>query len=81
VNPKKSFSISFLLLSMLVILAPQAIARAPLTYSPPSQISVWMYWLTPSGARREPYTLCASGHTQWGCTAFCNEPGYPCEGS
>lgn len=40
-----------------------------------------MYWLTASGARREPYTLCSSGDTRWGCTAFCNEPGYPCEGS
>jgi hypothetical protein len=80
-NPIKSFSILFLLLSTLVISAPQAIARALLTYSPPSQIGVWMYWLTASGARREPYTLCASGNTRWGCTAFCDESGYPCERS
>lgn len=80
-NPTKSFGALFLLFITLSISAPQAIARAPLSYSSPSQISVRMYWLTASGARREPYTLCASGHTQWGCTAFCNEPGYPCEGS
>lgn len=40
-----------------------------------------MYWLTPSGARREPYTLCTSGSTRWGCSAFCDELGYPCERS
>ncbi len=63
-------------------IVPQAIvARSSLTYSPPSQISVWMYWLTPDGARRIPYTLCASGHTTWGCTAFCDESGYPCDWS
>ncbi len=71
-----------LFLCVFVILSPwspRAAARAPMVYSPPSQISVWLYWLTASGARREPYTLCASGHRTWGCTAFCNEPGYPCE--
>ncbi|MDQ7029180.1 MAG: SpoIID/LytB domain-containing protein [Ardenticatenia bacterium] len=40
-----------------------------------------MYWLTPGGARREPYTLCTSDHTAWGCTAFCDESGYPCDWS
>lgn len=77
----KSFGILVLLLGVLGISVLQVAARTLLVYSPPSQISIRMYWLTASGARREPYTLCASGHTQWGCTAFCNEPGYPCEGS
>jgi len=74
-------TIGFILLCIFAILAPRATARTPMAYSPPSQISVWLYWLTASGARREPYTLCASGHTTWGCTAFCNESGYPCERS
>lgn len=39
---------------------------------------VWMYQLTPSGAIREPDTLCMPGDTNWGCTAFCDniDPDY-----
>ena len=57
-----------------------ATARERASYTLPTNIHVWMYWLDRDGHRREPdYRLCASGDTSWGCTAFCDEPGYPCD--
>jgi len=50
----------------------------PLSYTVPTTITVEMYWLTSSGSRRMPLTLCDPAHTAYGCTAFCSESGYTC---
>jgi hypothetical protein len=75
--------IFLLMLTMMVAfsLVPAVSARPLRTFTPPSNITLHTYWLTEYGARRLPFTQCATGHTRWGCTVFCNEGGYPCLGT
>lgn len=45
-------------------------------YSPPSQITVWMYRLTGAGGIQPPPTLCSSGDASFGCTAFAGDSNH-----
>lgn len=48
-------------------------ASPSVAYSPPSQITVWMYRLTGAGGIQPPPTLCSSGDASFGCTAFAGD--------
>lgn len=46
-------------------------------FTPPSQITVQMYRLEPTGVIYQPEELCSSGNTNYGCTAFVGDYNHP----
>lgn len=62
-------------LSLLVFLRISE-ASPSAAYSPPSQITVWMYRLSGSGGIQPPPTLCSFGDASFGCTAFAGNSRY-----
>lgn len=61
---------------LLVVALISGVARVHAnTFTPPTQITVNMYRLYPSGARKG--VVCNSGDYHHGCTANCNDYAYP----
>ncbi|PKO20330.1 MAG: hypothetical protein CVU38_20700, partial [Chloroflexi bacterium HGW-Chloroflexi-1] len=69
--------VAITLLLYLCLLSPAAVVRAN-PFTPPSYITVSMYELVyPTGELPSNPTLCSTGNTAFGCTAYIGNPSYP----